>query len=323
MAARPPSGKPSLRVERALQRQGHRLLCGMDEVGRGALAGPVSVGVVVIDETCRSAPVGVKDSKLLTAAARERMVAPIRRWARAWAVGHASPAEIDAIGIMAALRLAGTRALAQLDVVPDLVILDGNHDWLTDPAKVGLLAFLEGGVDVAGTAVPPVTTLVKADLTCSSVAAASVLAKVERDAMMVALAAEVGTYSWELNKGYSAPEHLAALAAHGACEHHRRSWRLPGVPGLEGGVEPAYLAADEDSAWPDEVEAAAVDGGPLPDPAVGTGGTEAAPTAGTEVAPRAGTEAPPTGAPGAGCGSAVSDPAAMGDDERVWEVSVP
>ena len=92
-------------------------------------------------------------------------------------------------------------------------------------------------------------------MTCSSVAAASVLAKVERDAMMVALAAEVGMYSWELNKGYSAPEHLAALSVHGACEHHRRSWRLPGVPGLEGGVEPADLAADEDSAWPDEVEA--------------------------------------------------------------------
>jgi len=315
MAARAPSGKPSLRVERALQRQGHRLLCGMDEVGRGALAGPVSVGVVVIDETCRSAPVGVKDSKLLTAAARERMVAPIRRWARAWAVGHASPAEIDAIGIMAALRLAGTRALAQLDVVPDLVILDGNHDWLTDPAKVGLLAFLEEGADGAGTAVPPVTTLVKADMTCSSVAAASVLAKVERDAMMVALAAEVGAYSWELNKGYSAPEHLAALAVHGACEHHRRSWRLPGVPGLEGGVEPADLAADEDSAWPDEVEAAPTDGGPPPGPVVGTGGTEAAPTGGTEAVP--------TGAPGAADGSAVSDPPAMGDDERVWEVSVP
>ena len=323
MAARPPSGKPSLRVERALQRQGHRLLCGMDEVGRGALAGPVSVGVVVIDETCRSAPVGVKDSKLLTAAARDRMVVPIRRWARASAVGPASPAEIDAIGIMAALRLAGTRALAQLAVVPDLVILDGNHDWLTDPAKVGLLAFVEEGADVAGTAVPPVTTLVKADMTCSSVAAASVLAKVERDAMMVALAAEVGTYSWELNKGYSAPEHLAALALHGPCEHHRRSWRLPGVPGLEDGVEPVGLAADEDSAWPDEVEAAPADSGPHPDPAVGDGGTEAAPAVVTEAAPTGGTEAAPTGTPGAGDGSAVSDPPAMGDDERVWEVSVP
>ena len=98
MAARTLSTKPSLRVERALQREGHRLLAGMDEVGRGALAGPVSVGVVVIDETCRSAPAGVKDSKLLTPLARERMVAPIRRWALAYAVGHASPAEIDAVG---------------------------------------------------------------------------------------------------------------------------------------------------------------------------------------------------------------------------------
>src|SRR4051795_3429810 len=106
----PRSRKPSLRVERALQRDGHRVLAGMDEVGRGALAGPVSVGVVVIDESCRSAPVGVKDSKLLTSLARERMVAPIRRWALAHAVGHASPAEIDAVGIMAALRLAGTPA---------------------------------------------------------------------------------------------------------------------------------------------------------------------------------------------------------------------
>jgi len=298
MAARPPSGKPSLRVERALQRQGHRLLCGMDEVGRGALAGPVSVGVVVIDETCRSAPVGVKDSKLLTAAARERMVAPIRRWARAWAVGHASPAEIDAIGIMAALRLAGTRALAQLDVVPDLVILDGNHDWLTDPARVGLLAFAdEVGADAAGApAVPPVTTMIKADMKCSSVVAASVLAKVERDAIMVALAAEVGAYSWELNKGYSAPEHLAALSLHGPCEHHRRSWRLPGVAGLEDGLPPEVDDPDEDSAWT-----------PEPGDAEGLGGGD-----GYDDVDRAGADA----------GSAVSAVPLMGDDGRVPEVSV-
>ena len=123
----PRSTKPSLRVERALQRDGHRVLAGMDEVGRGALAGPVSVGVVVIDETCRSAPVGVKDSKLLTPLARGRMVRPIQRWARAYAVGHSSPAEIDEIGIMGGLRLAGMRALASIaaaGVEPDLVILD-------------------------------------------------------------------------------------------------------------------------------------------------------------------------------------------------------
>jgi ribonuclease HII len=231
--------KPSLRVERSLQRDGHRVLAGMDEVGRGALAGPVSVGVVVIDETCRSAPPGVKDSKLLTPLARRRMVRPIQRWASAYAVGHSSPAEIDEIGIMGGLRLAGMRALATIaatGIVPDLVILDGNHDWLTPPDEIGLLAFAHDGPP----SVPPVTTMIKADVKCSSVAAASVLAKVERDAMMVALDGEHSVYGWAVNKGYAAPEHMLALEAHGPCVQHRRSWRLPGMPSLEelleGGV---------------------------------------------------------------------------------------
>ena len=243
MAGATPSRKPSLRVERNLQRQGHRVLAGMDEVGRGALAGPVTVGVVVIDEECRSAPTGVRDSKLLTPQARERMVPRIQRWALAHAVGHASPAEIDEIGIMAALRLAGTRALAQLAVVPDLVILDGNHDWLTDPERVGLLGFVDD--PGAGPALPPVTTMVKADLKCSSVAAASVLAKVERDAIMVALAEETPTYGWSLNKGYSAPEHLSALELHGPCDQHRRSWRLPGVAPAQAGPQDPSMGDDE------------------------------------------------------------------------------
>jgi len=228
MSAGTTSRKPTLRVERALQRAGHRLLAGMDEVGRGALAGPVSVGVVVIDDVCRSAPVGVKDSKLLSHQMRERMVPKIQGWATAYAVGHASPGEIDRYGIMVALRLAGTRALAALPVIPDLVILDGNYDWLTDPERVGLLGLLEDGADIAPCV--PVMTMVKADMFCSSVAAASVLAKVERDAMMVALAAEVPGYAWELNKGYAAPEHCAALESRGPSLHHRVSWRLPGVP---------------------------------------------------------------------------------------------
>ena len=226
------SKKPSLRVERALQRDGHRVLAGMDEVGRGALAGPVSVGVVVIDETCRSAPVGVKDSKLLTPLARGRMVRPIQRWARAYAVGHSSPAEIDEIGIMGGLRLAGMRALASIaaaGVVPDLVILDGNHDWLTPPDELGLLAFAHEGPP----SVPPVTTMIKADMKCSSVAAASVIAKVERDGLMVALDGDHPAYGWAVNKGYAAPEHMLALEAHGPCVQHRRSWRLPGMPSLE------------------------------------------------------------------------------------------
>lgn len=226
------STRPSLRVERALQRQGHRVLAGMDEVGRGALAGPVTVGVVLIDETCRSAPQGVKDSKLLPPATRHRLVPRIERWALAHAVGHAEAHEIDEIGIIAALRLAGTRALAAValtGVTPDLIILDGNHDWLTAPEDVGLFA-LAGD----GPATPPVTTMIKADLKCSSVAAASVLAKVTRDDLMVRLGGEHPAYEWVDNKGYAAPEHLAALRTHGPTVLHRRSWRLPGV--LQDGV---------------------------------------------------------------------------------------
>jgi ribonuclease HII len=233
------SKKPSLRVERQLQRQGHRLLAGMDEVGRGALAGPVSVGVVVIDETVRSAPTGIRDSKLLSEKARRGLVPRIHRWAVAYAVGHSSPEEIDEVGIMAALRLAGLRALGALELVPDLVILDGNHDWLTAPTDVGLLAFTEP----TGPATPPVSTMIKADMKCSSVAAASVLAKVERDALMVELGARHPSYGWQLNKGYAAPEHMEALARIGPCDLHRRSWRLPGL-GHDGHVEVAPIPGD-------------------------------------------------------------------------------
>lgn len=211
---------PTLRVERSLQREGHAVLAGMDEVGRGALAGPVSVGVVVIDERTRTVPKGVRDSKLLSQQARERMVPKVQRWAMAYAVGHASAAEIDEHGIMACLRTAGTRALAQLTVVPDLIILDGNHDWLTDPAQQGLLGLLD---DIQP--IPPVRTMIKADMRCSSVAAASVLAKVERDQMVTGMAEQFPHYGWEGNKGYSAKEHLDALDIHGPCVQHRRSWR--------------------------------------------------------------------------------------------------
>lgn len=217
---------PSLRVERGLQRDGYPVLAGMDEVGRGALAGPVSVGVVVIDTKTVTAPTGVRDSKLLTPAARERLVPGIRRWALAWSVGHASAAEIDEVGIVPALRLAGRRALAELAVIPDLVVLDGSHDWLTAPEEVGLLAF--AGDAPRQRPVPPVRTMVKADLHCSTVAAASVLAKVERDTMMIRYAGSHPGYGWELNKGYAAPDHLTALERLGPCDLHRRSWRLPG-----------------------------------------------------------------------------------------------
>lgn len=223
------SRRPSLRVERALQRglpEGRQVIAAMDEVGRGALAGPVSVGVVLIDLSVGSAPTGVRDSKLLTPAARERLVPRLRRWAPAYGVGHATPQEIDEVGIMGALRLAGRRAMdaACADgLVPSLVLLDGNHDWFTEPDRVGLLGALDDDLI-------PVHTMIKADLRCSSVAAASVLAKVERDGLMVRLAEQDDVddaYGFAINKGYAAPGHLDALSRLGPCVHHRRSWRLP------------------------------------------------------------------------------------------------
>lgn len=223
-----PATPPSLRVERQLLREGHPLVAGMDEVGRGSLAGPVSVGVLLVGPDTRTAPQGLKDSKLLTPALREELAPKVRRWAVSWAVGHAEPDEIDAVGIIAGLRLAGRRALAQLPVQPSILILDGNHDWLSDPRELSLLDDLAGAPALPCEA-PAVTTRIKGDMTCAAVAGASVLAKTTRDAIMVERHAAHPQYGWAGNKGYSAPDHLEALGAHGACPQHRRSWRLPGV----------------------------------------------------------------------------------------------
>ena len=256
-------GAPSLREERRLLREGgHRLLAAVDEVGRGALAGPVSVGIVVIDELTRTAPTGVRDSKLLTPAARTALVPRLRRWAPRHAVGHSGPDEIDRYGIIAALRLAARRALSTLPEPPDCVLLDGNHDWLSVPAVPLLLpdpptqeevlfevTHVVPAVDLRATSIDlrddapppreipdlpgdfaaPVVTRIKADMRCAAVAAASVLAKVERDSIMVGLAKEHPEYAWEVNKGYSAPDHIEALREYGTTRLHRRSWSLPGT----------------------------------------------------------------------------------------------
>lgn len=247
----PTRPRPHLRHERALLREGARVLVGMDEVGRGALAGPVSVGAVAVDLTTRACPAGVADSKLLTPAARERLRPALARWGVARAVGHAGPDEIDRFGIIAALRLAGMRALAALDVEVDVVLLDGTHDWLSAPAQPTLLDAAEGGWgdplpvpdDVPS---PRVVVRVKADRTCASVAAASVLAKCERDALMVQHATRHPAYGWAENKGYGSGDHVEALRTVGPCPLHRRSWRLPLAAELA--QEPAAEAQSEGSA---------------------------------------------------------------------------
>ncbi|MDR1117754.1 MAG: ribonuclease HII [Bifidobacteriaceae bacterium] len=204
--------------ERFLLAAGHLLVAGVDEVGRGALAGPVGVGVVTVTAATAEPPAGLADSKLLTPAERSALAPVLRVWARGWAVGFASAPEVDRVGLTGALRLAGHRALDALPDQPDAIILDGKHDWLTAPVDL----FQERDPD------PWLVTLaVKADRTHASVAAASVLAKVARDALMEELGAAHPAYGWGSNKGYGTAAHLQALAALGPTAQHRQSWSLP------------------------------------------------------------------------------------------------
>jgi ribonuclease HII len=220
---------PTLRHERSLMREGARMVIGMDEVGRGAIAGPVGVGLSVVYEHTRSAPMGLRDSKLLSEQRREELYPAVASWARQSAVGLASNDEVESIGIIRALGVAASRALeavrdAGLVIQDAVVLLDGSHDWLT-PALPP--AVRELGLRV--------TTKVKADRTCAAVAAASVLAKVQRDRLMIAADADHPGYLWPSNKGYASAEHYAAIDRIGPSALHRWSWlRQPGLFSLDG-----------------------------------------------------------------------------------------
>jgi ribonuclease HII len=216
---------PTLDYERRFRGSGARLLAGIDEVGRGALAGPVSVGIAVVDLERPKLLADVRDSKLLKVGDRERLVPVVQHWSVASAVGHASAKEIDDLGIIAALRLAGNRAwfaVLAAGVRPEVVLLDGSHNWLSPDLQPSLFddAPAEPGCDA------PVHTLVKADMQCLSVAAASIIAKVERDRMMCELHNEYPVYGWDVNKGYGTATHKEALRAAGPSPYHRVSWQL-------------------------------------------------------------------------------------------------
>lgn len=208
-----PVAVPTLRAERELFGAGAGVVLACDEVGRGALAGPVTVGLVLIDEGVRRMPAGLRDSKLMTETRREAMAPKVSSWVRAWAVGEASASEIDELGIMACLGLAGARAFATLASAEEAatgapLILDGNYDWLS--------AAIEHRARV--------TTRIKADRDCASVAAASVIAKVHRDGGMRRAHDELPLYGWNENKGYSTRAHFAAIGEHGPSELHRATW---------------------------------------------------------------------------------------------------
>jgi len=190
----------------------------MDEVGRGALAGPVCVGLVLVDASTAAPPPGLRDSKDLTATKRQALVPAIVAWAKSYALGWAGPREVDRLGVVGALHLAGHRALAALPAAPPRLVLDGAHDWLTP--QVDLFT------DDVGTWHTSVVSLVKADQKCASVAAASVLAKVARDKLMTELDAAYPPYCFAGNKGYGSVVHRQAIAQVGLCPAHRASWAL-------------------------------------------------------------------------------------------------
>lgn len=230
---RAPRTRPQadLTAEKKLFGSGMKLVAGMDEVGRGALAGPVTVGVTLVNTETESCPPGLTDSKWLSATQREAHEITSRHWCVAWGVGHAQPREIDQIGIIGALRWAGLRALeqAQRTVGPiDALLLDGSHDWLSTPPPDLFSAADEKDDELSqALAGAAVHTVVKGDETCASISAASVLAKCARDRIMVGLADEHPQYGWSSNKGYGAAVHLAALRSLGPSPLHRLSWRLP------------------------------------------------------------------------------------------------
>src|SRR3954451_17325359 len=189
--------------ERALARRGLTPVAGIDEAGRGACAGPLVVGAVVLPPGKRGEIPGLADSKLLTAAARERVYAQIVRRAAAWSVVVIPPQEVDRIGLHVANVQGMRRALAQLDVVPAYVLTDG---------------FPVPGLDVPGLAVW------KGDRVAACIAASSVIAKVTRDRIMVGLHERFPDYAFDEHKGYVTPEHQVALRRHGPCAEHRFSY---------------------------------------------------------------------------------------------------
>ena len=191
-------------IERELAAAGYARVAGVDEVGRGAWAGPVVVCAAVAKPGFPHPPSGLTDSKKLTSKRRDELAGILPGWVEAHAIGAADHEEIDALGMTAALRLAAARALTALSVPPDVVLLDGKHDYIGRPWRV--------------------RCAVKADLRSVSVAAASVIAKVHRDRLMAELGTEHADFAWDENAGYPAPAHQKALAALGPTPYHRLSW---------------------------------------------------------------------------------------------------
>ena len=197
---------PGLERERAHHLAG-RTVVGIDEVGKGAWAGPLVVGAAVLPASVHDEgiPFVIRDSKAMTPAARETVFDPLAGWCEAWSIGWASARECDLLGMAAAQRLACRRALEDLAIRPDVAVTDGRWDFVSP-------------------LVERVEMVVGGDADCASVAVASILAKVSRDAHLGELAGELPYWSFETNKGYPCPRHRAGLAALGPSVEHRTTW---------------------------------------------------------------------------------------------------
>ncbi len=188
-------------IEDGFYGEGIKIICGVDEAGRGPLAGPVCAAAVILPEHLELP--GLTDSKKLTDKKRRELYPIIKEKAIAYGIGFASEQEIDEINILQATFLAMERALAQLSIKPDLVLIDGNRKK-------------DFGI--------PVKTVVKGDSLSLNIAAASVLAKVTRDDVMLELAGEYPEYGFDIHKGYGTKAHYTALTEHGASPVHRRTF---------------------------------------------------------------------------------------------------
>jgi ribonuclease HII len=207
---------PNRSIERDLWAEGHEVVVGIDEVGRGSWAGPLMVGAAILPRDRRVN--GVRDSKMLTERGREQLFDRVAGWCTTWAVGAASHAECDELGMAPAQKLAARRAIEALGVQPDAAVVDGKWDFVSP---------FVGQVEMR----------VKADQHCLSVAAASILAKVTRDRLMREMALDYPLWAFDTNKGYPCHLHRAALLGYGPSCIHRRSWvfmdnyvAYPGVP---------------------------------------------------------------------------------------------
>ena len=188
-------------IETGCYAEGYRVICGVDEAGRGPLAGPVCAAAVILPPNAEIP--GLNDSKKLTDKKRRELMSVIKEMAIAYGIAFADEKEIDEINILQATYLAMKRAIDMLPVKPDLALVDGNR---------------------AGDFGLPVKTVVKGDSLSASIAAASILAKVTRDDLMLELAEKYPQYGFEIHKGYGTKVHYAALTEHGPSEIHRMTF---------------------------------------------------------------------------------------------------